>query len=1105
MYNTLTELFTAIADAIREKGGTVDKINAQGFPLAIKNLDGTVTAINLLEVLSLKSWKFKLVSSTSNTSYSSTDETEVSFDDSSWSDIKLPHDWSRYNSFNSSSKATYEGGYLDGGDAWYRKSLNISSSMKGKRIFVSFDGVYMESDVYINGVKVGSNKNGYNPFYLEITDYIDFEGENVLSVFVRNNQPSSRWYSGSGIYRPVTLVVAENTDFSISDIVVTTPDIESELGGDITTVISATCINNSSSSLEAEVTTKILKDGKIVATKKDTVEVLEGESTFETSIPLTNPTLWGVQQGNLYTAKVTVKIGSNEYVFSDITFGYRSAVFKSDGFYLNGEKTFLKGVCLHHDLGCLGAEINRSAIERQIDKMLEMGVNAIRLTHNPSSTLFLEVCAEKGVLCVEEFFDSWTKSKKTNDFARYFTEHAEEVIKTTVLRDRNNPSIIMWSLGNEIPDTENSSYNPTTTVQSLVSWTKEYDTTRPTTMGEDSGSSSVAQSVMEYIDVIGINYNHSNFSTIRSKFPNKPIYGSETTSALSSRGIYARDNTNYQCSSFDNDKVNWGEYASSVISFHENLGYSCGMFVWTGFDYIGEPTPFNKYPCKSSYFGIVDLAGFEKDIFYMYQSRWTNNPMIHIVPMNWDYEVGSTQTVWLYSNCYKVELFLNGTSLGSKLQSEIGSKYQFEYSVSYQKGTLVANGYDSGGNLIAQDVIYTSQGNPTTLLLSSNFTDVNKGSDDLVFVTCDVVDSNGVRCPVSDNSITFTVEGGTIVGTDNGNATCVEKLTSPTKKAFNGKVLCVIKHDGKEGTISVTASSTSLTSKEIQIQKGDSTVKREVVTSFIDAENPPMFDYEPTVIECTGVSLNETALTLNTIGDTSTLVATVTPSNTTDSISWSSSNSEVATIDNGVVTALSQGETQITVTCGEYSASCDVTVSIEQSSEWDVEWNGNTSNLPSRLSLTSAEVTQLDDGSYGIITNASNGEVSVLDSASSTGIFEIDFTRTTKDSSKSWSYGFVVKDSDSTRIDLHNFRAGSTDDRLVRESAPTTYLTSINQGKNYRLHIDLTTMQGSFSDRDSSSEITFDLEHKSNTDNANSGFYDAIGSVIIVTGIRYKK
>lgn len=1106
MYNTLTELFTAIADSIREKGGTVDKINAQDFPLAIKNLDGTVTAINILEVLPLKSWKFKLVSSTSNTSYSSTDETEVSFDDSSWRNIKLPHDWSRYNSFNSSSNATYEGGYLDGGDAWYRKSLNISSSMKGKRIFVSFDGVYMESDVYINGVKVGSNKNGYNPFLFEITDYIDFEGDNVLSVFVRNNQPSSRWYSGSGIYRPVTLVVAENTDFSLSDIVVTTPDIESELRGDITTVISATCINNSSSSLEAEITTKILKDGNIVATKKDTVEVLEGESTFETSIPVANPTLWGVQQGNLYTAKVTVKIGSNEYVFSDITFGYRSAVFKSDGFYLNGEKTFLKGVCLHHDLGCLGAEINRSAIERQIDKMLEMGVNAIRLTHNPSSTLFLEVCAEKGVLCIEEFFDSWTKSKKTNDFARYFTEHAEEVIRTTVLRDRNNPSIIMWSLGNEIPDTENSSYNPTVTVQNLVNWTKEYDTTRPTTMGEDSGSSSVAQSVMEYIDVIGINYNHSNFSTIRSKFPNKPIYGSETTSALSSRGIYARDNTNYQCSSFDDDKVAWGEYASSVINFHENLGYSCGMFVWTGFDYIGEPTPFNKYPCKSSYFGIVDIAGFEKDIFYMYQSKWSDNPMIHIVPMNWDFEIDSTQKVWLYSNCYKVELFLNGTSLGSKLQSEIGSKYQFEYSVSYQKGTLVANGYDSDGNLIAQDVIYTSQGNPTTLLLSSNFTDVNKGSDDLVFVTCDVVDSNGVRCPVSDNSITFTVEGGTIVGTDNGNATCVEKLTSPTKKAFNGKVLCVIKHDGKEGTISVTASSTSLTSKEIQIQKGDSTVKREIVTSFIDAENPPMFDYEPTVIECTGVSLNETSLTLNAIGNISTLVATVTPSNTTDSISWSSSNSEVATIDNGVVTAVSQGETQITVTCGKYSASCDVTVSIEQSGEWDVEWNGNTSNLPSRLSLTSAEVTQLDDGSYGIVTNASNGEVSVIDSVSPTGIFEIDFSRTTKDSSKSWSYGFVVKDSDSTRIDLHNFRAGSTDDRLVRESAQTTYLASINQGKNYRLHLDSTTMQGSFSDRDdSSSEITFDLAHKSNTDNANSGFYDSIGGAIIVTGIRYKR
>lgn len=1190
MYSTLVELFTDIANAIREKGGTIDKINAQNFPLAIRNLDSSITTINVLKAMLLEDdWKFKLVSSTSDTSYSSTSETELSFDDSSWNDIKIPHDWSRYNSFNSGSKATYEGGYLDGGDAWYRKTIDIDSSMSDKRVFINFDGVYMESDVYINGVKVGSNKNGYNPFYLEITDYIDFEGDNVLSVFVRNNQPSSRWYSGSGIYRPVTLVIAESSDFSLSDIVVTTPNIESELGGDITTVINATCINTSSSNLNAVITTNIIKDGVTVATNKDTIEVLTGESTFETSILINNPVLWGIGAGNLYTVKITVKIGSKEYVFNNATFGYRSAKFEEDGFYLNGIKTFLKGVCLHHDLGCLGAEINRSAVERQIDKMIEMGANAIRLTHNPSSKTFLDVCAEKGVLCIEEFFDSWTKSKKTNDFARYFSEYAEEVIKTTVLRDRNNPSIIMWSLGNEIPDTENSSYNPTVTVQNLVNWTKEYDTTRPTTMGEDSGSLSVAQSVMEYIDVIGINYNHSNFDTIRKKYPNKPIYGSETTSALSSRGVYERDNTNYQCSSFDNDKVGWGQYASTVVNFHENLEYSCGMFVWTGFDYIGEPTPFNKYPCKSSYFGIVDLAGFEKDIFYMYQSRWTENPMIHIVPMNWNYEVGSTQKVWLYSNCYRVELFLNGVSLGSKLQTNIGSKYQFEYSVSYQKGTLVANGYDEENNLVAQDVVYTSQENPTTLSLSTNLISVNKNSDDLVFIACDVVDGNGVRCPISDNSITFAVDGGTIVGTDNGNATCVEKLTSPTKKAFNGKVLCVVKHDGNIGTISVTASGNSLTSQTIQVQKGNSTVKSENVVSFIDAENPPIYKYESTVVECTGITLNETTLTFNNIGEDSTLIATVTPTNTTDNISWLSSDSSVVTVDNGIVTAVSKGNAQITascgsynavcnitveiqetdipcvgivlepttltfnekgtqeltvtvtpsnttdsvswvsenediaivengvitpvsngtttiiVSCGEYSASCEVTVSIEQDSEWDIEWNGDTQTLPSRLSLTSAEVTQLDDGTYGIITNASNGEVSVLDSVSSTGILEIDFSRTTKDSSKSWSYGFVVKDDDSYRIDLHNFRAGSTDDRLVRESALTTYLTNISQGKNYRLHLDLTTMKGSFTDVDSLSEITFDLAHKSNTDNANSGFYDAIGGVIVVTGIRYKK
>lgn len=886
--------------------------------------------IKINSILDLKdNWKFKLISNTSNSSYSSTIEAGVNFDDTSWDSISIPHDWSIYNRFNSRSLAGYEGGYLDGGDAWYRRKIN-TSSYEGQIVGIYFDGIYMESDIYINGTKVKDNK-WYNPFYIDATEYLNFDGTDTLAIFVRNNQPSSRWYSGSGIIRNAYLVVGNKLSIGINDIDVSSPnlELETEKDGDVTTNISIKLTNSELSTNSIKIKNTIYyNDSEVVSnTIEKTLIGVENE-TVETTLTVNKPTLWNEYEGNLYTLKTEILNPIITHSVKTI-FGYRYFKFDKDtGFWLNGNNIKLRGVCLHHDLGCLGAEVNKSAIERQIKIMKNMGCNAIRITHNPSSQEMLNVCAKEGMLVIEEFFDCWTSPKKTNDFARFYNTYAQNVIENTVNRGKNNPAIIMWSIGNEIIRTSGS-YTVDIAkryVQNMINWIKSIDTERMVTMGDDTPANSVSQAIMNLLDVVGVNYgNDGEYSNLRTAIPNKPVYGSETTSALSSRGIYTRDNTNKQCSSLDDDKVNWGDYASIALKRHMNSSYLAGMFVWTGFDYIGEPTPFNAYPSKSSYFGICDLCGFPKDIYYMYQSRWTTKPMIHILP-HWDNTVGDIVKVWLYSNCYKVELFLNGKSLGEKLQTNIGSKYEFEYSVTYEKGTLVANGYDANGNVVAQDIIYTSK-KPSKLKLSSDKSSVNIGSDDLVFITCEIQDDNNVFCPTSSNQITFTVEGGTIIGTDNGDATCVEKMRYNVKSAFSGKCLCIVKPNSVLGAMTITASSSDLTSAKILITKSNETIMSKDITSeFIDATNPTVYEYDDiTDIPCTGISLSSSVLTF-TDNTSQTLTATLTPVDTTDSVKWFTSDGTIATVDNGVVTPVSNGSCTITATCGNQSATCSVTV-----------------------------------------------------------------------------------------------------------------------------------------------------------------------------------
>lgn len=1086
------------------------------------------TADQLVSAVPLNSWKFNLISATANTAYSSTAEAEAGFDDASWRTVSVPHDWSIALDFNSSSPATYEGGYLDGGDAWYRTTVSVNKQ-SGRRYVLCFDGVYMESTVYVNGQQVHKNYYGYNPFAVDATEQM-VSGVNTIAVFVRNEQPSSRWYSGSGMIRPVELVTLLDDQIRMENIRVTTPKLDSDLtNGE--TVVAFDAVNKTGAEASATFTVDLydpdgakvgtadasaviaagetqnvsatvvyrspklwhisdaqqrdlMENGKSVSASGNpltcenalagkplgalhvwgkstqngvptptapvpivsagdggtvTVTVSDGANKSQTltlqtpnalpGVPVTSggnytdengqqwvcdevdlargvylhrvtkfkltssmnwtkagnnvdryfctfdgidaagtfcthfsaaingETVGGIatssniigfayaergtttvsdfkafldanevyiyvplaipvktalsaaelaaykalttyapttvisasgvaglaasyQQSilpsnaptalltaspaNLYEAQLSAKVGNRVQRSKRVTYGYRSIRFDKDtGFYLNGIHTKLKGVCVHHDGGCIGAAENRSAIERQVDILTNMGCNAIRLTHNPFGAEYLDVCQRKGVLLVEELFDCWTKSKKQKDFGRYFTDHYAEVVTSEIRRDWNNPAVIMWSLGNEVRTnltlgdySSSEIVNVCTMVNSTV---KALDSTRPTTMGNNAPGGNLS-ALMAIVDVVGINYNGNN----QTYQTDRPIYGSETTSALSSRGVYALDSANMAYPSYDNKAVSWGNTAAETVNAYLSSARSCGHFVWTGFDYIGEPTEWNKYPAKSSYFGIVDTCGFPKDIYFMYQSMWDSRPMVHMLP-HWTHESGNID-VWLYSNCASVELFLNGTSLGKKALSQRGTKNQYAYTVAYAAGTIVANGYDASGNLIAQDIQYTA-GAPAKLALSSDKTAVSTASDDLVYITCDVLDKNGTLCPSADNSVVFTVMGGTIIGTDNGHGANVEKLSGSTHAAFSGKCLCVVKHDGASGTMKITATANGLAAGTISVTKGETTIAATApAASFVDATNPPMRDVsEPAEAAPTisAISADKTTAALN--------------------------------------------------------------------------------------------------------------------------------------------------------------------------------------------------------------------------------------------------
>ena len=807
-------------------------------------------------------------------------------DVSTWQKLDLPHDWSIFNDFDHQSPAQNEGGQLNGGEAWYRKTFKLDEKDLKKNVRVTFDGVYMDSQVYVNGQLVGHYPNGYNQFSYDITKYLHKDGrENVIAVHAVNKQPSSRWYSGSGIYRDVTLQVTDKVHVEKNGTTILTPKLEQQQHGKVETHVASKIVNTDDKDHELVAEYQIVERGGqavtgLVRTASRTLKAHESTS-LDAILEVQQPKLWTVLNDKpaLYELITRVYRDGQLVDAKKDLFGYRYYHWTpNEGFSLNGERIKFHGVSLHHDHGALGAEENYKAEYRRLKQMKEMGVNSIRTTHNPASPQTLQIAAELGLLVQEEAFDTWYGGKKPYDYGRFFEKDATHPearkgekwsdydLRTMVERDKNNPAVFMWSIGNEIGEADGKPHS-LATVKRLVKVIKDVDTTRYVTMGADKfrfgDGSGDHEKIANELDAVGFNYSEDNYKKLRAKHPNWLIYGSETSSATRTRGSYYRPEQelkhsngperHYEQSDYGNDRVGWGKTATDSWTFdRDNAGYA-GQFIWTGTDYIGEPTPWhnqNQTPVKSSYFGIVDTAGIPKHDFYLYQSQWVSakkKPMVHLLPhWNWENRELASKVedsdgkipVRAYSNAASVELFLNGQSLGvkkfNKKQTSDGRTYQeganakelyLEWKVAYQPGTLEAVARDEAGKEIARDKI-TTAGQPAGVRLVKEEHAIAADGKDLTYIYYEIVDSEGNVVPTANNLVRFQLHGqGQLVGVDNGEQASRERYKAQPdgswiRRAFNGKGVAIVKSTEQAGKFTLTAHSDLLKSSQVTVFTG---------------------------------------------------------------------------------------------------------------------------------------------------------------------------------------------------------------------------------------------------------------------------------------------
>lgn len=807
----------------------------------------------------------------------------VGFNDSKWREVNLPHDYSVEQEFIKSGEA--ESGYLPGGTGWYRKNFLLSQELEGKRIRIDFGGVYMNSTVWVNGQKLGTHPYGYTPFSYDITDYVNFGSENIIAVKSENKIPSSRWYSGSGIYRSVKLTVTDPVHVDLYGAHITTPDLESQYnaGKAVTVQVNTAVTNDGKEDTAIVLRHSIHKKGSDIAeaiTETDPVTIPSGGShTISCSVEVSNPDLWTLTDPNLYEVHTEILCEGQTSDTYDTEFGFRWFDFDTNtGFFMNGENMKLKGVCMHHDQGALGAAAYYRAIERQVDILKEMGCNSIRVTHNPADENLIKICNKKGILLIEEAFDTWiyAKNGNINDYGKWFNvaieggntieggdpgrmTWAEFDLKSMVSRGKNDPSIIMWSLGNEVMEGisgDTSSYPQI--LSKLIGWVKEVDTERPVTTGENKlkanwqNAKEMGSVLTQAGGSVGFNYTAGDqLDSYHAANPDWMMYGSETASAVNSRGIY--NPSGYELTSYDESAVGWGHVASDAWYTVLTRNYMAGEYVWTGFDYIGEPTPWNgtgsgpvgTWPSspKSSYFGIVDTAGFPKDSYYLYQSLWNEDTVtLHILPA-WNENMvkkdasGKVKVV-VYSNAAAVELFYMATdgtrsSLGKKEFTKMYTEdqlYSYQlytgagksgkehenlyltWKVPYAEGTLEAVAYDKTGKVIKTEQVKTT-GRAEAVRLSADRNEIDADGKDLSYISVNIVDAEGNIIPDADNRIQFRIEGnGEIIGVDNGSSPDHDSYQADNRKAFNGKVLVIIRSKKEGGSFTLTASAEGLAS-----------------------------------------------------------------------------------------------------------------------------------------------------------------------------------------------------------------------------------------------------------------------------------------------------
>ncbi|TPG72361.1 beta-galactosidase GalB [Hymenobacter nivis] len=768
------------------------------------------------------------------------------FKDAKWQTVRVPHDWAIAGPFdgnndlqevkieqNNEAKATQKSGRTGGlpfiGTGWYRRRLAVPQFGAGQRAVLLFDGAMSNAHVFVNGKEVGFWPYGYNSFSLDITSFLNPGGDNVLAVRLQNQPEASRWYPGAGLYRNVHLIVTDDVHIPVWGTYLTTPTITAEFAK----VKLRTTVATPTGAFQALRLDTEIRDaaGQVVATTSTPLAATDGLE-FEQNLAVPKPKLWSPETPVLYTASSKLYAGDALKDTYTTRFGIRSFKFEAGkGFSLNGQPRKFKGVCNHHDLGPLGAAINVAALRRQLTLLKDMGCDAIRTSHNMPAPELVSLCDEMGFMMMVESFDEWKTPKVKNGYSQYFDEWSEKDLVNMVHRDRNHPSVIMWSIGNEVPDQSAPGGNKI--AKRLQDIVHREDPTRPVTAGMDRIDAVINNNFASLLDIAGFNYKPAQYEKANEKLPQGFLLGTETASTVSSRGVYKfpavlakqKMYDDNQSSSYDLEACVWSQTPDEEFAKQDDLKFVIGEFVWTGFDYLGEPTPYDeKWPSHSSYFGIIDLATMPKDRYYLYRARWnTTAPTLHLLPhWTWPGREGQVTPVYCYTNAPSAELFVNGVSQGRQTKGpsdQPQTRYRLMWKdVKYAPGALKVVAYDAQGKAVGEETVKTA-GKPDHIRLVADRPALAADGQDLAYVTARVEDAQGNLCPDATPELKFAVSGaGTFRAVGNGDATNLEPFQKPQMKAFGGQVMAIVQASTKPGALRLKATGAGLKGGEIEIK-----------------------------------------------------------------------------------------------------------------------------------------------------------------------------------------------------------------------------------------------------------------------------------------------